>query len=239
MSPTAALCTPPALPGAVGWAEPGESWGSVPFCGEFSHLGKEKEGRGGGSCPPPSTALGPAPGAREGGQVSAGEGCPPPPPLPWGWRPAPKLRRGGRTHVLSFHRSRPPPPRASIPAAPPHRRLLPAVPPGQPLRSRSRGGWRWLLGPGGHRDTCCHRAPPRAHPLRSLLPPLPSLPPAAAAEEPPPPPRTSQDRQRPLDPSASRGGGGRSCPPRGLPRRTRSGLGRAEPPVGRAAPPGM
>lgn len=251
LSPTAAICAPLALPGAGGLQCPGWLVRAEPFCSGFSLLGKQKGAGGGGGLAP---ELGPALGARAGGQVGAGEGCPPPPASQSpGLAASPEVaaRREDTRPVLPpppCLPAPPPRPRTSFlhPRSPPQRRrLLPAVPPGQPLRSRcgeegsgkgSEGG-RWLPGPGGHRDTCCHRAPPRAHPLRSrsLLPPLPSLPPAAAAESPPPPPRTSRDRRRALDPPGSRGGC-RACP-WGLPRRKRRGLGRAEPPVGVAAPP--
>lgn len=152
--------------------------------------GKERRG----FCP----LLSPAPGRPRCQERRAGlwrEGClSPVPPLPPGLAASPEVaaRREDTRPVL------PPPPGSPQPPSPhPSPALLPTVPPGQPRRSR--GGGRWLPGLGGRRDTCCHRAPPRAHPLRSrsLLPRLLSLPPAAAAEPPPPPPRTSRDRRRP------------------------------------------
>lgn len=102
-----------------------------------------------------------------------------PPPRPRGWRPAPKLRRGGRTHVLSFHRPRAFPPAAPYllhPRSPPQRRrLLPAVPPGQPLRCRcgEEGSGRGEMAAGARR------------PPRHLLPPGP--PPCTPAPLPLPP----------------------------------------------------
>lgn len=168
---------------------------SVPFCHGFSLLEMEERGKGkaGVVCP----FLSPAPVPGEAGRfLEGGLPVPRPPSLPPGLAASPEVaaRREDTRPVL------PPPPGSPQPPSPhPSPALLPTVPPGQPRRSR--GGGRWLPGLGGRRDTCCHRPPPRAHPLRSrsLLPRLLSLPPAAAAEPPPPPPppRTSRDRRRP------------------------------------------
>lgn len=102
--------------------------------------------------PPALPSAGAGPECKGRGAGFGREGLPAftPPPSPRGWPPAPKLRRGGRTHVLSFHRPRsflpppPPPSRCIHPRSPPHHRRGSSRPsrPGSPLRCRSRGRGR-------------------------------------------------------------------------------------------------
>lgn len=186
LSPTAAICAPPALPGAGGGGLQCPGWlvRAEPFCSGFSLLGKQKGAGGGGGLAP---ELGPSLGARGGGQVGAGEGCPPPPGSPSpGLAASPEVaaRREDTRPVLPpppCLPAPPPRPRTSFlhPRSPPQRRrLLPAVPPGQPLRSRC-GEEGSGKGSGGEMAAGARRPP------RHLLPPGP--PPCTPAPLPLPP----------------------------------------------------
>lgn len=169
MSPTAALCTPPALPGSVGWAEPGESWGSVPFCGEFSHLGKEKEGRGGGVLPPALHSAGAGPGCKGRRAGFGGGGLPASAPPSPGLAASPEVaaRREDTRPVL------PPLPSPPAPGIHPRSPPTPPAPPGRPARAAPP-----VPVPGGLEMAAGARRPPR-----HLLPPGP--PPCTPAPLPP------------------------------------------------------